>query len=718
MARKAKKEEVAPSTRMDDTPDTIEFEKSDITGWRGGMPIDLSRAYGDSGRSVGDKLAEHVKETLDLEIANHESLIRRVKKWQRQFKGKKKPKSFPSPNASNVAVPITRWNIETVFVRLVDAIFNRRKPVIFRARKPEFVDVARQLEDAMDWYQKNILKLKDKLMPSMLQQLKTGTGLGKIVYERKTRTIYRHATDVERRDKTISKYKLAESDSYAVKDVQTVYEGPNVYPISIEDFIISSDATNIEDAYLCGFRKYYRKSELEFRARLKPENGGFDKKAVEKIVGTADKHDENKETRAELQGVELKKTDYESPYEVWELWLRYDVDQDGEEDDVVILFHRETGQILRAIYTPLFTTFRPFYTLIGSPVEFSFYGEGLCEVMEQIQEVIDTFQNQLIDRLTQINCPITLIQSGSNLDNQKLVPGKTYYVDGDLESTVKFLTFPTVVPDVKGEIMSMIDLGMKVCGISAETMGQSASERPVAKETLARLEESNKKFKYYISNLRDGIAEIFYKLLECFGQYSPTLSYEVSEGGQMQVRNVDIPLEALRDGIDIELSASTEMLSQEARREVSLTVYQILSDYMTKSAQSVQALTNPQVPSDFKKYIAATNRVGVKILLKILKDFDMIDAEDLVVDMTKEMDVQGLVMKSADLQPPRPPQGPPGGGGPPGGPPKPGGPPGPPRQGGPPQGQPQGPPPGPPRPPMTPPQGPQSGRPPGPPPGM
>lgn len=700
MAKKTGEEMSRDEMKLSTRADVVDNDqaKQDFVGWRGGLPVDLSRTL-DDGSILKDKLTAHITETLDLEIRNHEKLAKNIKRWQRQFKGKKKPKSFPHPNASNVAVPITRWNIETIFVRLMDAIFNRRKVVIFRARKPELVEVARQLEDAMDWFQKNILKLKDKLKPSMLQALKIGTGPGKIVYERKSRTIYRFATDEERRDKTIKKYKLSNGEM-AVKDVQTIYEGPNVYPIPREDLLVSSDALDFDDAYLSGFRFTLRKPELELRGKRPVEDGGFYPEAVAKILGPS-KPTENEETRAELQGKELAKTDEGGVYEFWELWVRYDVDGDGEEDDIVLTVHRETGQLMRVIYTPLFTTFRPFYKLVPNPVEFAFDGDGLCEVMEQIQEVIDTFKNQMLDRLTQINAPITFVRAGIGLDNFKQTPGKTWTIEEDFDTAIKFIEFPNVVPNVRQEIMDEIDLGMKVCGISAEVMGQSASERPVAKETFARLEESNKKFKYYISNLRDGVAEIFFKLLECFGQYSPTMSYEApGANGQMERRDLQIPIESLRDGFDIELVASTEMLSQEARREVILTVYQIVSDYETKMAQSVQALTNPQVPSDFKAYILAINKVGVKILTRLLRDFDLVDAEDLVVDLEKVMNTQRLIAQSVDLRPPAPPQAQPGApGGPgakaPGGP---GQPPGPGGRGpgGPPQGPPNGPPQGPP----------------------
>jgi hypothetical protein len=122
-------------------------------------------------------------------------------------------------------------------------------------------------------------------------------------------------------------------------------------------------------------------------------------------------------------------------------------------------------------------------------------------------------------------------------------------------------------------------------------------------------------------------------------------------------------------------------------------------------------LTSPQVPSDMKKVIMEANRIGVDILKNVLMDFDLPNAEQLVLDLAKTVDVQKVVMASPDLQaqmapPGAPPGGPGGPGGPGSGPNGPGGPP----KG--PQGQPSGP--------SGPPGGlsPMGGGPGGPPPGM
>jgi len=153
-----------------------------------------------------------------------------------------------------------------------------------------------------------------------------------------------------------------------------------------------------------------------------------------------DKEDEVKEGRAESQHKEIKKIESAKPFEIWELWTSYDVDEDGEEDDIVLTFHKESGTILSGIYNPLFIGFKPFVPLVFYPHEYSIDGEGVAEILESVQYELDSLHNQKLDRLTQINNPVVFVRSGSNLEDlEYLEPGKVYVVDDELEVGILYL---------------------------------------------------------------------------------------------------------------------------------------------------------------------------------------------------------------------------------------------------------------------------------------
>jgi len=601
----------------------------------------------ESGGKLREELSIHVGQTLDQELKNDEPLKNKLPYWHDQYKGKREPKSFPWENCANVAIPLTRSNTDAIFVRIVDAIFNKVKLWIAKAQKKEFVGFDKELEDQLNWFQKNILQLKKKLFSPLLECVKTGTGIVMIVNEEKHDTRYAYATATEIKDKTVKKYKAKGESTPLVKRIDKSYIGPNIYPIPRSDWVISSDATSIDDAYMCGFRVRFRKPQIDLKVR----QGLYDKEEAEKLV-QPDRVDEATERRAESQGKEIKKTEYEKPYEIWQLHMHYDVDEDGEEDDIVISYHRNTGAILRCIYNPLFKKFRPFQDFVFYPTEYSFDGEGICEILEPLQKVADTITNQRLDTLTLINAPWIFVRAGSGLEDLKPSPGKTIPVNDELEGAVKIVQHPGPYSATFEEEDRINAYADRAVGITPAVMGISTAERPVAKETLALQQEANKKFKAGIDNLRDKLSEFAWKLVDFFTQYQPTYKY----GDMGEEETIRFPTEYMRDGINIELATSSEMLNQEIRREITLTIYQILSDYMTKMAGMAQVLENVQVPSGFKQLIVDANKISVKLLSRLLEDFEIKDAEDLVLDIEKSIDTEKAIARSIDLMPP-PPQG-------------------------------------------------------------
>ena len=141
--------------------------------------------------------------------------------------------------------------------------------------------------------------------------------------------------------------------------------------------------------------------------------------------------------------------------------------------------------------------------------------------------------------------------------------------------------------------------------------------------------------------------------------------------------------------------ASSEVMNTEIRREIDLTLYQLLGDYYTKLAGMVEMLLNPQVPPDMKPLFVKWSKTFEKLMERIVRDFGNVDAESLVDSIPEELLKQALqqqmqqmieqavqkatqqqaqqyeakMAKMQGLPPPMPPQGQPMGppqGGPPG----------------------------------------------------
>jgi len=652
--------------------------RGELQDWDGGKEINLKKTL-PSGKTVKDELSAHLKEVLDQEIRNKEGRIAKLKRWARLYKAEPRG-SRPKPWMADISIPLARKISDAIYVRIMDMVFNKRKIVLFKSKAEatsEENDRIKAQEKAFNNYILCDLNLKEKMKFPTRQTVNSGTGVVKIVYETKNKTIYRYASESDKLNSAVRKYRVPGTKNPVVKEPAIVFRGPNVYPVDDARWIVSSDALTIDEAYLCGFSFEKRKKQLDVLGK----KGIYDEEGVKKL--SPDKVDDLTQQRANASGKDIKSVKYTEPYRLWELWLRYDVDGDGEEDDICVTFHRESGTILKAIYNPIFYGYRPFVDFKGaSQAEYTYDGEGVCEIIEPLCDEIDTLHNLMIDRMKLINLPIRLYQTGVGIESKDLEPGKDIPVDVDPQTAMFTVPDKDVTFSITNEVNWLISQAQEVAGVNPLALGIQTAERPVAKDTLVMQEETNKKFKAWTENFRSGYKELFYKLLEAFAQYQPEYTYTDEMG---QVVTANMPTGNIRDYIDVELEVSSESMNQEVRREVELMKYQLISDFATKMAGMAQALASPMVPSEFKKFILSVNDKGARAVERVLTNFDEIEAGSTTINMRESMDVNKCVMMSADIMaqqgaagPGTPPGGPAPGTGPgqpgPGGPPQPPGP--------------------------------------------
>jgi len=613
--------------------------KSDVDPFMGGVKVNLKKKI--KGVPLKESLSHEIDTILSTELRNQEKLVKKIENWNKQYRGIKKERK---PTQANTAAPYTRSRVDSIAVRLIDLIFGQQKVAVLRPLEEWAVDLAPKLEDGLEWWRKHIVDFRKTIFSPLLQCLKAGTGIVMIDNERRKKTYVRYATPDEKKNKGIKKYKTQEGE-FLVKVPQTVYEGPILRAISREDFLISSDAVNIEDANICGYRTYVPRHVFDLRVKTKYYD--ISEEEAKKIVG--DELDETKQAR-----ISDSNKDYDDhireKIEVWRLWYRYDVDNDGEADDIIVEFHPESAMVLKANYNHLFYGFRPFVPLIFNPIEFSFDGEGLCAILEKIQEEIDTFHNLRIDYLHQTVVPLFKRRIGSGAENYKDYEPGTIVDTEDPENDLQMMVFHQGdLPSTIAEEQMLSQAGDEAIGNAPSFMGQPTSERPVARETLALIQELNKKLKVGGENVRGGIKDIYMEVVENFAQNQPHFEYQVEKdtkkGKVFNKAELDFPFEMIRDGIAIDLMASSEVMNTEIRREIDLTLYQLLGDYYTKLAGMVEMLLNHEVPPDMKPLFIKWSKIFEKLMERIVRDFGNVDAESLVDSIPEEILDQALMQQ-------------------------------------------------------------------------
>ena len=649
-----------PTTQAEQTRTQEDF-------FRGGMPLPLDRRMKD-GRTLKEHLEKDVIGWLQEAIEAHQPRINLIRRLEKLYRGEKPPKSFPYEGCHNTSIPVTRSRVDAVVVRIFDAAFGQAKMFIVKPQTPEMVELQKPTEDALEWWQKHQVQLKKKLYSPSMQAIKTGTGFVYMPFVNKKRTVVRPAVSGDEMNPNVKSVTINTSGGGVpgVKETVTTFSGPDVISLDRIDVVWSPEATDIQDALVCGFKTELRKPQVEIRVK----QGFYLPDTMEKIS----KSSRSKEKTSRAAGKGLKLQDKADIYEIWQVWAKYDVDGDGEEDDIVLSVNVSSKTVMRGMFNEFFDGFRPLIPITFYPLENSIDGEGLCEIMEKVQEEIDSVHNQRLDRMDQINSRITIAMANCGLDDFQAVPGTIWFVHDSPQNVIMELERSDIYPSTWQEESLLNNYADQLSGVTPAVMGQTTSERPVAKETFAMLQEANKKFKFGIDNYRDNtLNRIGQVAVEQMAQFKPSYSYSVEQGGQFEQKMLNLPWGYMRDSVKIEIAASTEMFNQEARREIDLTLYGIQNDFYTKMGGMLQSVFNPTIPPPFKMFVLQVAQAGIDTMKNIYEDFGRRDADKMIIDLQKIPGLQEAVMMY------QPPPGAPGGpGGPPGGNPQEGG------QGGPP----------------------------------
>ena len=104
------------------------------------------------------------------------------------------------------------------------------------------------------------------------------------------------------------------------------------------------------------------------------------------------------------------------------------------------------------------------------PAAYQFDGKGVCEVLEKLQEEVDSVHNQRLDRMDQINAQMFIVSNQSGIDF-KVLPGMVYTTDIDPTTAIHPLAFPDVYPSTFNEEQLLNSYAEKAVGISPQLLG-------------------------------------------------------------------------------------------------------------------------------------------------------------------------------------------------------------------------------------------------------
>ena len=570
---------------------------------------------------VKEQLVSYLKREYEeiREGPERAGLLDEWEEWRRisVAKPKEQVKNTPWEGAANVVTPFTFSNVNGVYSHLKSAIAEKRPRWQVKAGNKEQSEAAaawqRWLNELMLSKLHIDIAAKDDVI--MFDGARMGTQFAEVPWTTHRVQFKRHGND----------------GSTELVDKVT-YDGPVIEPVRLEDVIIRSH-WDVQTAPYVGIVKPFTRQEL----RQAEYNGFFED--VERVF--ASPASQEKSRVAEASDLGTSASAYEdvaeegTPFEVTKWYVRWDADEDGIAEDLIVWMAMDSGVVLRAEWNEL--GLRPVGVgkYIGVPG--TVYALGVCAMLYRLQEEIDTMHNIGINSLHVSSLQMFATPRGSGMaDNEKFFPLKNIKVD-DPTRDFQVIRFPNVSRETIEREQVAQQYGRTVTGISEAQLGMpdttaKSGTSPSLQQFLAQ--QGNKILRSVIASFAEFYGELGqYVTLQLVANSdrvlagnAPLLEMADEEDRHLIMQVLMMDVEDIPQLFHLSVKTTDADKTDDARRQMLTMKHQLMMQYMQQGMQIVQMLDNPQV-QQMPTVLEFVSRMYVSMTKLMEETLDLFDVE-------------------------------------------------------------------------------------------
>jgi hypothetical protein len=522
-------------------------------------------------------LANYLDKELALCEGERQPYINKLARLKLKYRTEfpDKAKNWPIANASQITIPVIKTAADTIASRLYQTVTSAEPLVRIKTEDEDFSDFAFDYEEFLQMYGTNILDFEELLDNWIPEVVILGTGVLET-------TNWRSQCAYGRWDPLTSSF---------VKETHTKHAGPMVFHVPIEDFWIRPTFQDVQRAPWCGKELRLSWSEIKdmaFSGELDPEligriakfdGTGLDAPATVVLDDKLDKFEPN----------------IRNEYKLHELCVRWDVDGDGLEEELIVYFHRPSRTILRRRFNSFYKGRRPWTIGRYKRIPHRFYAEGVAEALEHLQEEISTIHNQRLDNATIANLRIILVSKliQGLRPGDRLWSGKIVKVT-NVKDDVGTLQLGEVYPSTVSNESIAQNYVREVSGASETAMGQSQPvSRTTATAQMALLEELNRRFDKPLRGLRRALRDVTSQLSDLFIEQG-TGGLAEQWLGQARGRRVEaflqLPPELVNKKLKLSVTATRSSNNREVEFQTQIAVMQLINQMGEQMLKLTQGL--------------------------------------------------------------------------------------------------------------------------------
>lgn len=576
-----------------------------------------------------DALTTYVADELLNHHAERGKLEDRWIKEQTEFWAEPSESSpeLPVTGFASIIVPLTAIAVEAVHARDMGQLFGLKELVTVDVH-PDFQDAKQGLEQLFNNEFLNVMEFRKKVESPLLQMTKNGTGIMTVGYREVKTNVVRTAEGKE------------------IKVPVYRQKGTSIDGVDVNDFYMPFYSTDIGDSPWVGHRfkiSEYTLKQMVAASQLAPD-------AYEKLSGYYIGISQDDKALATIEALTDTIPVYPSEIKLTRILLDYDVDGNDEESSIEVIFHEESRQILSLVYAEE----RDYEKGVYIPMEYRWYGYGIAKQNNQFQEEVTAQHRQRLDNATIANMAMFKVKKTASWikDDEPIFPGKKWFVE-DMEDIQ-----PMFIGDVKASAYNnenqVVIYSQQRTGVNELTLGMPNVGTPgTASDSLARVQESNRKFDYTYNNKKDFLNRVVARAAQNIIRYGPVdrqVLTLVPNASQVELFMRDIERAKSKIFFNIQLAGAKN------NKVLDRNTYTQLAGMQTQYWTQILGLAKQmQDPALIQAMTTAALRAADQINLEILRAFDVPNPEKLIFNFDAYKPAQ--ISPSIQPQAPAAPQG-------------------------------------------------------------
>lgn len=575
-----------------------------------------------------DKYKNRISDAEEYRDSGYRDLWERLyKRYRNHVDEIKDNKGKVLTDRSNISIPYSFTMIETILPRLVESLFAGRPYVTVKGR-PKDVEEYRQYKEMKPWeanakkmeqlldYQQNVVFDIQNVFHIGLKILTMyGTTVGYTGWKLEEKLIVRKEMAPVQVDGEI----LTENGEpiqklQAFKSTESTYDDPELKFLDLGLFFVDPHAEDIDDSRYCGHACYEPKSYIQMMNDAGiwyvdwtkvPKNGGMSNEARNRRMSNVGLPTTDGYIRDEQNN--------DSLYEIHYYW---------EDDKKVVMINR--GYIAYEGENPYFHKKKPYVKDVYCKVPGEFYGIGVLETIEDLQDELNVERNQRIDNRSRALKRMYTQRRGSNITPNDFDVKNGGRVLVDSHDDINEMVHTPITGDTFTQ-EGIIKQDMRdTTGAQDVVMGMSGAAQ-TATETMTKDNNASMRFKMVISSIEKRLlVQVSSFMIQLNQQFvdGPRL-LEVNEKGE------DLLLEVTPEEIQglfrlIPVGSSVEpMANKEAFKQRMVELYGIVSNDPMMQEHPVKRKN---------------------LLKKVFEAFDIQDTDDI---LPTDEELRGIMQQQA-----------------------------------------------------------------------